>query len=289
MIWWVAILLGIIQGIFMFFPVSSTSHLALMQHWLIGMGIALPDPDSAEMILFDLVVHVGTLVSIAVVFRQSLSIYLRQAIQGFLNLVDSSKKQTNIGGLYVKLTLLGLVSVAVTGLIGFPMKAAFESIFANPLIISLTLTTTGILLWWTDILKDRKIGLRQMGLWIAIIVGAAQGLALMPGLSRSGTTIAFALFVGLQRKEAAEFSFFIAIPTILGACLLQGIEVYQYGGLDLLPVSSLIIGFSVAALVGIAALYLVLNLLYDAKFRFFSYYVWILAAVIAFTSVGQIL
>ena len=117
MIWWVAILLGIIQGIFMFFPVSSTSHLALMQHWLIGMGISLPDPDSAEMILFDLVVHVGTLVSIAVVFRKSLSIYLRQAIKGFLNLVDSSKKQTNIGGLYVKLTLLGIVSVAVTGLI----------------------------------------------------------------------------------------------------------------------------------------------------------------------------
>jgi len=289
MIWWVAILLGIIQGIFMFFPVSSTSHLALMQHWLISMGVTLPSPDSAEMILFDLVVHVGTLVSIAVVFRESLSIYLRQAIQGFLNLVDSSKKQTNIGGLYVKLTLLGIVSVAVTGLIGFPMKAAFESIFAQPIIISLMLTTTGILLWWTDILKDRNIGLRQMGLWVAVIVGIAQGLALMPGLSRSGTTIAFALFVGLQRKEAAEFSFFIAIPTILGACLLQGIEVYQYGGLDLLPVSSLIIGFSVAALIGIAALYLVLNLLYDAKFRFFSYYVWILAAVIAFTSVGEIL
>ncbi len=289
MIWWVAILLGIIQGIFMFFPVSSTSHLALMQHWLIGMGISLPDPDSAEMILFDLVVHVGTLVSIAVVFRESLSIYLRQAIQGFLNLVDSSKKQTNIGGLYVKLTLLGIVSVAVTGLIGFPMKAAFESIFAQPIIISLTLTTTGILLWWTDILSDRKIGLRQMGLWIAIIVGVAQGLALMPGLSRSGTTIAFALFVGLQRKEAAEFSFFIAIPTILGACLLQGIEVYMAGGLLSIPVTSLLIGFSVAALIGIAALYLVLNLLYDAKFRFFSYYVWILAAIIAFTSVGQIL
>ncbi len=289
MIWWVAILLGIIQGIFMFFPVSSTSHLALMQHWLIGMGISLPDPDSAEMILFDLVVHVGTLVSIAVVFRESLSIYLRQAIQGFLNLVDSSKKQTNIGGLYVKLTLLGIVSVAVTGLIGFPMKAAFESIFAQPIIISLTLTTTGILLWWTDILSDRKIGLRQMGLWIAIIVGVAQGLALMPGLSRSGTTIAFALFVGLQRKEAAEFSFFIAIPTILGACLLQGIEVYMVGGLLSIPVTSLLIGFSVAALIGIAALYLVLNLLYDAKFRFFSYYVWILAAIIAFTSVEQIL
>ncbi len=289
MAWWVAVLLGIVQGVFMFFPVSSTSHLALVQHLLISNGVDLPSPDSAEMILFDLMVHVGTLVSIAVVFWESLSKYLKYTLHGFITLVSANRKLDNISRLYINLTMMGLLSVLVTGLIGFPMKALFESVFAQPLIISLTLTITGILLWWTDILSDRKIGLRQIGVGVAIIIGIAQGLALLPGLSRSGTTIAFALFAGVQRRWAAEYSFFIAFPTILGASLLQAIEVYQYGGLISISTTSIIIGLVVAALVGIIALKLVLALLYRAKFRFFSYYVWALAVVVVIASFRGIL
>jgi len=283
---WVAILLGIIQGIFMFFPVSSTSHLALVQHFLISRGVALPDPDSPEMILFDLIVHVGTLVSIAWVFRESLSKFITHTLSGFYEL--KTRQSTPMGALYRKLTMLGLLSVFMTGAIGFPLKAMFEQVFANPMIISGTLATTGVILWFTDKLPPRKIGLRQIGIGMAIIIGTAQAFALMPGLSRSGMTIAFALFAGMQRKWAAEYSFFLAIPTILGASLLQTIEVMSLGGLTLTaPV--LITAFVVSAIVGIFALKIVIHLLYKAQFRVFSYYLWILAVVVAISSTRGIL
>lgn len=284
---WVAILLGIVQGIFMFFPVSSTSHLALMQHFLISRGIELPNPDSPEMILFDLVVHVGTLVSIAWVFKDSLSFYLKSTISGFLEL--TTDERTPRGELYRRLTLLGLLSVLVTGAIGYPMKSAFETIFAQPLFMSGTLIVTGIILYWTDILPPRKIGLREIGIWMAIIIGVAQALALMPGLSRSGMTIAFALFAGMQRRWAAEYSFFIAFPTILGATFLQAIEVHGFGGEITIGYLPLITGFLVAALVGIFALKVVIHLLYKAQFRVFSYYVWFLAIAVAISSFMGIL
>ncbi len=279
---WVAILLGIIQGIFMFFPVSSTSHLALMQHFLISRGIELPDPDSAEMILFDLIVHVGTLISIAYVFRRSLSTYLTSTIAGFWEWI--SGERTARGALYRKLTFLGIFSVFVTGAIGFPMKSIFESVFAQPLFMSGTLIITGIILWWTDYLPPRKFGLRDIGIWIAFVIGAAQAFALLPGLSRSGMTIAFALFVGLNRRWAAEYSFFLAFPTILGATLLQTIEVFGYGGTISIGFPALATGFVVSAVIGIIALKLVIHLLYRAQFRVFSYYVWALAIVVAVSS-----
>lgn len=276
---WIALLLGTVQGVFMFFPVSSTSHLALMQHWLIERGEDLAAPESPEMILFDLVVHVGTLVSIAIVFRKSLFTYLRTALRGFRELWGGAR--THVGGLYVKLTLLGLVSVAVTGLIGLPLKSTFASAFAHPYVMSGTLIITGIMLWWTDVLPDRKIGLRQIGLRVAVVVGIAQGLALLPGISRSGMTIAFALFVGVKRRWAAEYSFFIAFPTIVGASLLQSIEVMRQDGLIAIEISAFVVAFIVSAVVGVIALFLVLNLLYRARFRVFSYYVWIIAVVVA--------
>ncbi len=272
---WVAIILGIIQGIFMFFPVSSTSHLALAQHFFIWAGQELPAPDSAEMILFDLVVHVGTLVSIAVVFRNSLGRFIRDAWRGFLAVAGGAPSPKD--KLFVKLTMLGLFSVAVTGFIGIPMKTHFETVFAHPILISVTLTITGLLLWWTDILPERKIGLRQIGIIVALAIGVGQGLALIPGLSRSGLTIAFALFAGLKRRWAAEYSFFIAIPTILGATLLQVGEMISYGDPITIGFPALAIGFVVSAIVGIGALYLVVHMLYKAQFRFFAYYVWILA------------
>ncbi|MGF1671327.1 MAG: undecaprenyl-diphosphate phosphatase [Balneolaceae bacterium] len=283
---WVAILLGVIQGIFMFFPVSSTSHLALVQHFLISRGIELPEPDSPEMILFDLIVHIGTLVSIAYVFRESLSKFISHTLLGFFEIKTGA--YTPMGQLYRKLTFLGLLSVFMTGAIGFPLKAMFEQVFANPLIISGTLATTGIILWFTDHLPPRKIGLRQIGIGMAIIIGTAQAFSLMPGLSRSGMTIAFALFAGLQRKWAAEYSFFLAIPTILGVSLLQAIEVYTLGGLTL-TASVLMTAFVVSAIVGIFALKIVIHLLYKAQFRVFSYYLWLLAAVVAYASIQGIM
>lgn len=286
MTYWEAILLGIVQGVFMFFPVSSTSHLVLLQHALIQRGSALPPPESPEMILFDLIVHVGTLVSIVVVFHKSL--------RGFLTRLwgDMTAYSVGVGGvrlsetLHLRLALLGLFTVLVTGVVGLTFKPIFEGVFAHPLAISGTLVITGLLLYFTDSVGPRPRGLRQVTLYVAIVIGLAQALALAPGFSRSGLTIALALFVGLKRRWAAEYSFFVAIPTILAATGLQAINVWRSGEPLNVGAGPLMIGFVVAAVVGIAALWLVLTLLYRARFRYFAYYVWILAAAVAVSSMS---
>jgi undecaprenyl-diphosphatase len=275
-----AIILGIIQGVFMFFPVSSTSHLVLTQHWLIQQGSEMPSPESAEMILFDLVVHVGTLVSMAVVFRKSLGHFLSRLFKGVKVRFQRPGKAGARERLTLKLAFMGILAVGVTGAVGLPLKDLFESVFARPMFIAGTLTVTGILLYWTDILPRRTRRLSDIGPGSAAIVGLAQGLSLLPGLSRSGTTIAFGLFAGMKRRWAAEFSFFIAFPTIMGASLLQAIEVWQLGWTGGVGLTAMAVGFVVAAVVGIGALTVVLKLLYRARFRFFSYYVWALAVFI---------
>ena len=299
-----AILLGIIQGIFMFFPVSSTSHLVLTQHWLIQRGSSLPPPESSEMIFFDLIVHVGTLISIVVVFRRSLSRLLIRIWQDFYDLVTdlgssrndpiklrlsamrtrslifpSGERKGDL--LYLRLAILGMLSVVVTGLVGLPFMSIIKQVFfAYPLAICFTLSITGILLWWTDKKIRQTRGLRELNPWVATVIGLGQALALIPGLSRSGMTISFSLFTGLRRQWAAEYSFFIAFPTILGGTLLQGLELLQAETLNI-GIVPLSVGFVVSAIVGIGALQLVLKLLYRARFRYFSYYLWVLAIVVA--------
>lgn len=298
-----SILLGIVQGIFMFFPVSSTSHLVLTQHWLIQRGSSLPSPESAGMILFDLVVHVGTLISIVVVFRKSLTLLLARIwadaysifagaematvnsleprISPWINrslLFPQGKRDNSF--LYFRLAMLGMLAVVVTGLIGLPMRSLFKTVFATPIAISITLSITGFLLWWTDSMKRQQRGLRGLNPWVATVIGFSQGLALIPGLSRSGMTISFALLTGLKRRWAAEFSFFIAFPTILGATLLQTLDVMGTNAIASVGILPLFVGFVVSAIVGIFALQMVLNLLYRAKFRYFSYYLWALSIAV---------
>ena len=276
---WIAALLGVIQGIFMFLPVSSTAHMVLTEHWLIARGETLPPPESPEMILFALVVHVGTLVSIAVVFWPSLWRFSGNALGGAWEWAGRGGR----GGLplYWRLFCLGMFSVLCTGVLGLTLKATFEHIFASPMMIAGTLTLTGILLWWTDRLPPRRRGLKGINLKVAGVIGLAQGFALMPGLSRSAMTIVFALFTGLKRRWAAEYSFFLAIPTICAATLLQAIEVYRLGLPNTVGFSALALGFVVAAIVGIISLKLVIYFLYRARLKVFSFYVWALALGIA--------
>lgn len=272
-----AILMGIVQGIFMFIPVSSTSHLVLTQHFLIERGSSLPPPSSPELILFDLVLHVGTLVSIAIIFRKSLFVALRglwQDIRTSTNWKLLKQKP------YVRLSILSLISLLITGAIGLIITAFGTSIFDRPSIIALNLIITGLLLWWTDSVKNNRLGPKDLTARVAILIGAAQGFALLPGLSRSGLTIAIALYLGLRRPWAATYSFFLAIPTILTASALQLILVLREDQPVLVEPWAFLAGFVVAAVVGTGALAAVLWILYRARFRIFSLYVWLFAILV---------
>lgn len=280
---WIAVLLGAIQGVFMFLPVSSTAHMVLMEHWLIGQGHTVAAPDSPEMILFNLIVHVGTLVSIIVVFWHSLLRFSLNALTGAWHWATGGRSAREAGvPLFLRLFLLGMLSVLWTGIVGLSLKAAFEWIFANPTAVAVTLVFTGIVLFWTDRLPPRKRSLRGTGWGTATIIGVAQGFALMPGLSRSAMTIVFALFAGLKRRWAAEYSFFLAIPTICAATLLQAVEVWRLDATPTIGAGAMTAGFVVAAVVGIVSLKLVVYFLYRAQLKIFSFYVWALAAAILF-------
>jgi undecaprenyl-diphosphatase len=268
----VAFILGVVQGVFMFVPVSSTSHLALVQHVLLGRGAKMPEPDSAQMILFDLVLHVGTLVSITIVMRRPLA----NLVTGVVSDISHWRRHGTVTGAGA-LGMCALLALAtmVTGALGLIVRLLAPAVFATPVVIAAMLVITGIILRWTD--RAIPVG-NVTPTMLAVGVGAAQALALLPGLSRSGLTIAAALALGLARPQAAEFSFVLAIPTILAATMIQSFDVLGEP-LDI-PVSAMAIGFFVSAAVGTIALKAVLRLLAAARFGIFSIYVWLLAAVV---------
>ena len=276
-----AVLLGLVQGIFMFVPVSSTAHLVIVQHFLIARGSDMPPPDSPAMILFDLVVHVGTLVSIAIVFRKSLSALIRATLRETGALLAPQGGGRALGP-FSRLMLMGVITVGVTGVLGLLLKRSFETVFGAPWILVFTLSTTAALLYLTDRLGKRPLGVKDIGPRMAVIIGIAQALALAPGISRSGIAIIAGLFAGLKRRWAAEYSFLVAIPTILAASLVQAVEVRGVGGIAEVGAGPMAVGFVVAAISGTVALRLVLALLYRAQLKVFSVYLIALAALIGF-------
>lgn len=283
-----AIILGIIQGVFMFVPVSSTAHLVIAQHLMISTGSQMPPPESPEMILFDLVVHVGTLVSIAIIFWRSLSTLIVCTLRDTLDLARRPAMPPRIGP-FLWLMLMGVITVAVTGVLGLIFKAWFETVFATPRMLVVTMSITAVLLYLTDRLGPRPLGIKKIGVRIAVVIGLAQCLALIPGLSRSGMTIIAGLFCGLKRRWAAEYSFLVAIPTILAASLLQSVEVFTGDGLTDIGIGPLVTAFIVSAIVGTVALKLVLVLLYRAQLKVFSVYLLAMAALVAFGTFDGIL
>jgi len=289
----VALLLGIVQGIFMFVPVSSTSHLVLTQTLLREQGVDLPSPDSPELILFDLVVHVGTLVSVLIVMGDG----LRELGSGVRD--DLSSGRLRDGGLSsavsTRLVALGLLSVLVTGVLGLTFQDPLSRVFGSPQAVAIALIVTGGLLWWTDLMTAERSGERLRFAWrgpaqvtvtVAILVGVAQAAALTPGLSRSGTTIFAALILGMTRTLAARYSFYVAIPTILAATGVQALQVALGEGFGSISWGAMAVGFVSAAVVGTGALWLVLRVLEAARFRIFAFYVWTLAAVTLATGLG---
>ena len=269
---WSALIIGIVQGLFMFLPVSSTAHMTLTQHWLNRSGAETLPPDHPEMIFVYLVAHLGTLISIAVVFWSSLWRFSLNVLQSVPN--PSAVKQ----GLWWKLFWFGMFSVLVTGVVGLSLRAFAEEIFARTGTIAVTLIITGVLLFWSDKLPRRTKRLRDISWGTASLIGLAQAIAFAPGISRSAMTMTAGLFTGLKRRWVAEYSFFLAIPTICAISLVYGIELYRAGQwLENISLMTLVVVFIASALVGIVALWLVIKLLYRAQLKVFAYYVWALA------------
>ncbi len=247
-----AVILGIIQGLTEFLPVSSSGHLVLLQGWL-GH-----DPESPEMLAFDVVSHLGTLLAFAVVFRRPA-----------LALLASRRHAPRIIG-------LALVATVLTGVVGLSCQSWFKSLFGENRLVGVAFMVTGVVLFVAARAPVPKKGWRQFSFLAAGAVGLAQALAIAPGLSRSGLTISAATFLGLRRRWAAQFSFMIAAPAIVGATILTVRDLLEAAPADQLSsfAGPLLAGGVVAFGVGLVALVLLLRMVQRSQLHWFSYYLW---------------
>ncbi|MFC2169203.1 undecaprenyl-diphosphate phosphatase [Acidobacteriota bacterium] len=242
-------LLGIIQGLTEFFPVSSSGHLVLFQN-LFGMQ---------EPLLFvDIMLHVGTLLSLFIFLRRE----IWELLQGFGRLCFNPRK--NISGPKTKLIFGLAIASLPTAIIGYFFSAFFESLFSSLRAVGAALLVTGGFLLLTRVAKEKK----KAPFLHPVFIGILQGLAIVPGFSRSGLTIGGAILLGWKRSEAAQFSFLLSIPAILGAVFFQftKIDVVSQAWLPLL------VGTLTAAASGYFALFYLVALINKGKFYSFSYY-----------------
>jgi len=265
-----SILLGIVQGITEFLPISSSTHLALAQRW---MGLPA---DSPAMFMFDGLSHVGTLVSIMVVFWNPIRRYAARFFR------ESNRRWIRRRHAW-RIALLGVAASIPTAIIGLVFKEQFEADFARPRAIGLELIVSGILLAIMACLPRGRRGYSQFTYWQAALVGVAQGAAILPGISRSGATICTASLFGLRRQWAAQFSFFIAFPAILGATALQFKDMLADGAAATHQIAwgPMMVGSIAAILFGILSLRLLVSIVLRSKLHYFMWYCWLVGGLMA--------
>ena len=238
-----SLLLGLLQGLTEFLPVSSSGHLVIAQHLF---GITTPP------VVFDVLVHLATGLAIVVVLWPQILKLNRQ--------------------------LLGLIILATfpAAVVGFFLNKKIELIFDSLPLVGLSLIITAILLFSTKLIK-KKSSVRNLTSKNSILIGFFQALAIIPGISRSGSTITAGLHTGLNPKTAFNFSFLLSLPAILGAQLLQLNKLVDINPSE---ISALIIGFLMAFISGIFALKLLKNIVIKSKLHQFGYYCLILGTII---------
>ena len=259
-----AILLGLLQGATEFLPVSSSGHLVMLKSLL---GI------ETEGVLWEVALHVGTLGAVVLLFWRDIRDLLAGWFRGFgrLNRDGWRRVWSDCAefryGWYV---ILGTLPAAVAGV---SVKHLIERAFASPILTAAMIFVTGEILWLTrphSLLRHTgKVRLRD-----SLVIGLAQAAALIPGISRSGSTISAGLLCGVEREQAARFSFLLSVPVILGASLLEGRKITSLPHDQIVP---LLAGAGAALVSGIIALRLLLRVVRAARLHWFAWYCWAVA------------
>lgn len=258
MTWFEALILGLIQGLTEYLPVSSSGHLAI--------GSALFGIEGEENLAFTIIVHVATVLSTLVILWKEIEWIFKGLFKFHMN--DETRYVINI-----------IVSIIPIGIVGVFFKDKVEAIFGSGLlVVGFCLLVTALLLSFSYYYKPRqkeKISLKD-----AFIIGLSQACAVLPGLSRSGTTIATGLLLGNSKEKLAQFSFLMVIPPILGEALLDAIKMMK--GEDIagdIPAISLIVGFLAAFVSGCVACKWMINIVKKGKLIYFAIYCAIAGAV----------
>ncbi len=245
-----AIILGIIQGLTEFLPVSSSGHLVLFQKIF---GITEPT------LTFGIVVHLGTLIAVFVVFWK--------------DILDLVKKP------FQKLTWLLIAATIPTVIIAVVFSDFFERVFQSGNTLGVEFLITGLILLYAERMNSGRKGVKETTVVDAVFIGILQGAAIMPAISRSGLTISGALFRDLDRTFAAKFSFLLSIPAILGAAVFDFKDLMDAGS-GSINSTPLIAGAIAAAIAGFLSIKYMLELIKKGKLRYFSYYVFALGILV---------
>ncbi len=256
--------LGLVQGLTEFLPVSSSGHLVLFQNIL---------NIKEEMVFFDVMVHFGTLLALLIFFRRDIA-GLLQAVAGRDVVSDDSWSGTATDGR--KFALWIIIGTLPAGIAFLLFKDQFEAALGSASIAGVDLLITGVFLFLADRVKKTNRKAASLGLAGALIVGTAQAFAIMPGISRSGATICAALFLGVDRKEAARFSFILAVPVILAGSVFELTSMLSAGIENAVPVLA---GAIMAFVSGLIALKWLISVLTRGRLTWFAIYCWALGTV----------
>jgi undecaprenyl-diphosphatase len=248
------LILAVVQGLTEWLPVSSSGHLVITQK-VLGLNIPL---------IFSVMLHVGTLIVILTVFRKDILEIIKALVKRDF--------ETEEG----KLALFIAVGSVPIALIGFIFHDFFESLFSNLLAVGLALLITG----WVLFFSEKRIGNRKIGILDSLLIGLAQGVTIIPGISRSGVTVATGLLRRVDKAIAFKYSFLLSMPAVIGATVMESRELVV-GNVDMVP---LFLGTIISMIVGYVSLKLLQKIVMNEKIHLFAYYCWTVGlAIILFT------
>lgn len=260
-----AILMGIVQGLSEFLPISSSAHLVFTSNFYkVFKGIEIVQ-NSNEEIFFDIMVHLGTLVAVLIFFRKDI-LKILKAMWHACKTKDWSDKEAKLG-LYI------IAGTIITVALALPINEVAEKLVYTPSVVGILLFITGFTLLYSEY-KSKKIEQKkdEVNLKTSILIGLAQGLAALPGFSRSGWTIATGLFCGLDRITAARYSFLLSIPIILGASMVYPLIKIDIHEAMLYNWTAIIAGTLVSAVVGYLCIKYFMKFISKFSLAIFGYY-----------------
>jgi undecaprenyl-diphosphatase len=270
------IIIGVVQGLTEFLPISSSAHLIFI-HNILGVGSSLA---------FDTFLHMGSLIAVLFFFRKDVYEMIRAWILSVGDIargrfVEGFKKDP-----YKRLAWYVILGTIPVGIVGILFESQVEALFAGALYVpAFFLFVTGTILYLSQRMNSGKVDFNNMSAKESLFMGLGQACAIMPGLSRSGTTIAAGLTIGLNKEFAAKFSFILSIPAILGATVVQLGDIGSALDANLWPVA---FGFIAAAVSGYIAIKWVLDLIQNKSLDIFAYYCWAIGIIIFMGSITNL-
>lgn len=263
-----AVLLGLVQGVAEFLPISSSGHLAIAEHLLASRAIEVPD-------FYDVLLHLGTLVAVFIAYWQDIRDMILELIDGVRDLArGTTPNPVPPARRMILLIIVGTLPLFIV----LPVKDFVEGLGNSLYFVAAALVVTGFLLFASDRVRKGRKTEKNASLVDVLLVGVAQAIATCPGISRSGTTITAGCFVGFERKFAVRFSFLLSIPAILGANILS-LKSALEGGIIWADVPVYLVGVAVAAGVGYLCIRLLRMIADKGRFGWFAYYCWAAGAL----------